>query len=60
MAKRIKSLEDISRLAEIKRNITDSLMNIKTLKATVKALKTERKEIKAKYVKAYKLFCQMA
>ncbi len=51
MAKRIKTVEDIARLNEIKRNISDSLYNIKTLKQTVKALKTERKEIKAKYVK---------
>ena len=49
MPKYKKSKEDVERLKLIKQNIKNCVYEIKTLKETIKALKLERKQIKAKY-----------
>ena len=49
MPKYKKTKEDVERLKLIKQNIKNCVYEIKTLKETIKALKLERKQIKAKY-----------
>lgn len=51
----LKNKEDLQRLREIKRNLAQSFLEIKTLKQTIKALKAERNTIKNKYVKVQPL-----